>query len=149
MIFFKILSLFCSKNCQIRKKINSLKFRRSRIKNALQLSFLQPWEVSLCKFSSKIVKEWRRSSDFRLFFQKRTKIQCFDKDFWIFAFFCKKKFNSIQKFKIPLWSSFFDYWEVPLCKFSSKMAKQWMRSSDLKVIFFKKGPKIQCFDQDF
>ena len=24
-----------------------------------------------------------------------------------------------------------------------------MRSSDLKVIFFKKGPKIQCFDQDF
>ena len=23
-----------------------------------------------------------------------------------------------------------------------------MRSSDLKVIFFKKGPKIQCFDQE-
>ena len=77
--------------------------KQQKLKNALQSSFLQPSGITLCKFSSKMVTEWRRSSDFKIIcFKKRTKIESFDQDFkvlfkvaknltgahlWIFAFF--------------------------------------------------------------
>ena len=43
----------------------------------------------------------------------------------------------MQKWKIQKSApvSFFDNWEVPLCKFSSKIVKQWMGSSFLKFVF--------------
>ena len=62
-------------------------------------------------------------------FQKIAKIR-------IFAGFCAINSAKMKNSKIPLLSSFLDYWEVPFCKFSSKMVKRWIWSSVLKVVFF-------------
>ena len=48
--------------------INSKKSKNSKMRSGQV--FLQPWEVPLCKFSSKMVKEWQRSRNFKVIFFK-------------------------------------------------------------------------------